>query len=573
MPRDDGPSGTLEELSRRLSAVEARLAVLEGESPSAAAAGPASPAVEQGGAPAAALPAGFVAFLGRTLVVLGGGYLLRAAADTGAVPVAGAAIAGLGYALAWLLRAATEGAKAERRASATFHGLAALLIALPLVLETTLRFRAFSPAAGTLAVVTTATAALVVGRRHELFVLRWAGVTLGVAAALVLLVGARDPLPIGLGLLGFAATVEALTTWRHQGLRWPAAAGANLALATTVALATRPEGPPEGYAALPPALVAVAALLLPLIYLGSAASRTLAAGGHPGIFEALQVPAALLVGLGGAAKAFHAGAIPTGPVGAAALALGAGCYLLAFSVIDRRSEQAGTFYGYTTVGGVLTAVGCVWLAGGAGLAAALGSLGLAGVFLGLRSGRRTLAIHGALFLLGGCAAAGLFAIAWLGLLSSAGFEPPSLGLAGVGALSACAAAYIALVRRPGALPEGGFISRLLLASGLAFFGAGVASLLLQELLGWAIGRRPEAALLASARTAVLSLLAVALAALARRARARELARLVPVCLVATGIKLLVEDLRLGSPASLFLTLAVYGGALIGTARIGASSET
>lgn len=572
MPQDDGLQARVEELAKRLSAVEGRLAELEGK-PGAAAADPlVSQPVPAAGPATAPIPVGLVPLLGRTLVVLGGGYLLRAAADTGALPVVAAALAGLVYAAAWLARADREGANPARRASATFHGLAALAIALPLVLENTLRFRAFTPAAGTLALVLAAAAGIAVGWRRELAVLRWAGALIGVASALVLLIGARDPLPVAFGLLGFAGTLEAVTGARHGGLRWPAATGADLAVLACLALATRSGGPPESYASMPLPLVAAAALLLPLVYVGSAAWRTLASVSRPGLFELLQTPASLLIGLAGAASALAAGAIATQPIGATALILGLGCYLAAFSVIDRRSGQTQTFYAYTSLGGVLTAVGCLWLARGGALTFLLATLGLAGVALALRSGRRTLGAHGALFLVGACWAGGLFSLARQGLLSPAGFTSPALGIAAAGALAACLAGYVALVRGAAALPGGGVWSRLALAAALAWSSAGIVAVLLATLHASAAGEPPGAAAVATARTAVLSALAVALAALARRTRARELAYLVPAVLVGTGLKLLLEDFRFGRPASLFLTLALYGGALIATSRLGRTDE-
>jgi hypothetical protein len=89
-------------------------------------------------------------------------------------------------------------------------------------------------------------------------------------------------------------------------------------------------------------------------------------------------------------------------------------------------------------------------------------------------------------------------------------------------------------------------------------------------LAWVAGQEPGAGALATARTAALSALAITMSALARRVSASELTCLVPAVLIATGAKLLLEDFRHGHPASLFLTLALYGGALIATSRLGRS---
>jgi hypothetical protein len=75
------------------------------------------------------------------------------------------------------------------------------------------------------------------------------------------------------------------------------------------------------------------------------------------------------------------------------------------------------------------------------------------------------------------------------------------------------------------------------------------------------------AFLAAGRTAVLAALAVALAWAGRRWSLQELTWLVYPVLVGGGLKLLWEDLRYGQPITMFLGLALYGGALIATPRL------
>ena len=48
---------------------------------------------------------------------------------------------------------------------------------------------------------------------------------------------------------------------------------------------------------------------------------------------------------------------------------------------------------------------------------------------------------------------------------------------------------------------------------------------------------------------------------------RELGWLVYPLLVGEGLRLLLEDIRYGRPATLFITLALYGGALIATSGL------
>jgi len=76
------------------------------------------------------------------------------------------------------------------------------------------------------------------------------------------------------------------------------------------------------------------------------------------------------------------------------------------------------------------------------------------------------------------------------------------------------------------------------------------------------GEPIDAGVLASVTTVVLAALAVAVAALSRLMRYVEFRWLVYAVLVAGALKLVVDDFRHSSPATLFAALALYGVALI-----------
>jgi hypothetical protein len=79
------------------------------------------------------------------------------------------------------------------------------------------------------------------------------------------------------------------------------------------------------------------------------------------------------------------------------------------------------------------------------------------------------------------------------------------------------------------------------------------------------------AMLATIRTAVLSMLAVGCARLSR-ARFSAMGRLAYPLLAATGVKLLVIDLRSSRASTLFAALACYGLALVLVPRLRRLSE-
>jgi hypothetical protein len=81
------------------------------------------------------------------------------------------------------------------------------------------------------------------------------------------------------------------------------------------------------------------------------------------------------------------------------------------------------------------------------------------------------------------------------------------------------------------------------------------------------GEGGDPAVTATLRTVVLAGSAFLLAGISRFERSRPAAWLVYPFLVLGGMKLLLDDLRTGRPVTLFVSLAVYGGALILAPRL------
>jgi hypothetical protein len=81
----------------------------------------------------------------------------------------------------------------------------------------------------------------------------------------------------------------------------------------------------------------------------------------------------------------------------------------------------------------------------------------------------------------------------------------------------------------------------------------------------------DAGMLATLRTAIVALAAVVLALCGRHSRFVELRWLLYPVLIAGGLKLILEDLPHSRAATLFLALALYGGALIVAPRLARSA--
>jgi hypothetical protein len=295
----------------------------------------------------------------------------------------------------------------------------------------------------------------------------------------------------------------------------------------------------------------------------SLAARTLRREKPVTPFEAAQGTLAILLGFGGAWRVLLALGGSTTGLGVLALLLGALCYGAAFAFAERRAGQGRNFYFYATAGGLLALGGANVVAFGPALPFVLGALGLAAAVFGRLFDRMTLRVHSAFYLAAGALETGLFVACARSLAGrSTGPLPPLVWVAAV----AAAAGWAVLATDPRA-PRSGTarVPQLLLAT-LAAFALGKA---LQAGLWSALGERVagDPGVAAVLRTAVLAALALALAWGARRGAWPELGWLVYPLVALGGVKLLLQDLREGRPATLVVSLALYGAVLVLAPRL------
>lgn len=548
-------------LERRVETLERQVQRLAGRLTPEATGGEEPPvaAAEAASAPAAppALPAeegaGWPALAGRTLIVLGGAFLLRAASDAALLPLFAGACLGLVYAAHWLWRADRD-ARAGRRPSAVFHGLTALAVALPLLWETTVRMRVFPAEAGAAGVAAVLLLGVAVALRRDLEILAWATVLASLAAGVGLLVATRALLPFATSLLLVAAALEALApSERWRGLRWPAAAAVNVAVLVFAQVHARSEGLPAGYAPVARAAALALPLALGLLYAASLAWRLWRGGTTTGL-DAVQVPLAALLGFGGALR-IHPPAAPL--VAGLCLFLGALAYVAALTGAGRTGSAQPPRLP-ATLGGLFVSAGLLAGLPPAPRAVAWSALALAAA--ALRPRAQTLGGHAVVYLLAAALDAGApatVARAWGGtnlaasaVLGSAAVSLLAFGiylLLGRGSRGRPFAAWRA-VGRAFTLAVGGS-----LAAALTVW---VAAALVPLPRG-----RAGAAVMTVLRTAVLLGFAVALAWRERRRPAPELAWLGHAVMAVAAAKLLLDDLRRGQPATLFLSLSLYGAAL------------
>ncbi len=558
------------ELSESLGKVQERVALLErGLTPAAArrvraAAAAAAPAGDAATAMLrrdAASVASTVSLAGRTLLVLAGAFFLRALTETGRLPTWIGIGMGFVYAGIWIAQADRSAARRDL-ASAGFHGAAAVAIGFPLLYEITAHFNLFPTWIAAILLSAFTAVALAVAARRRFQTLAWLVVLAAIPAAYALMFaqGRVAPPLLFLVVLG-TGTVWLGYVLDWHGLRWPVAFAADLAVLFLAVEAVRP-GAPDG-----PVTAVLVQFALMAAYLGSTAIRTLGLRRNVVAFEMVQSAAVLVAGLGAAAFVTARAGMGTGALalGALSLAFGAGSYAIAFAFVERERSPAN-FYFYTTAGAAFLLAGATFLLPGGPRGLLWAALAVAAALGARRAGRGTLAGHAATFAVAAALASGLLAHAAEAVVEApdVAWSPPSLAAVGVAAAFAVCAWALGAAPARGPLDR---VPRIVLLVALAVSAAGLVIGWLAPAVAGTPGAGADAGVVATVRTVVLSLGALALAVLGRFDPWSEARWLVWPVLALTGVKLLLEDLHAGRPATQFLAFGLYGAVLIIVPRL------
>jgi len=542
-------SDDLEREFRDLSRRVAHLEHLMGSAGGIATGGPANGEEPLPPATLRALPATttLLPVLGRALLGLAGAYLLRALTESGTFSLQAGVAIGLLYALLWLVWAART--PAALRIETALRTLTSVLVLSPLLWEATLRFHAISTwTAGAILLLFTVFG-LAVSWRKDLLIVATITTLAGLGTAAGLLMATHDVLPFTCVFLATAAAVEAsacLDHWLSE--RWLAAAAADLSVLLATWLVTNAHGLPEAYAPIPHAWLLASQVLLLTIYLSSTIIRTLLRGFTFTAFETAQCALAFLIGVGGGLQLSN----QSSAVGALALACAAACYLVSFALLDRRGSHGRNFYTYSTFGILLALAGSRILLSGAAVSGVWLALAIGCIWAGGFFGRLTLQIHGAAYLLLALASSGALEQAWDFLLGAATWPGQKPAAIGAGALAAAFCYLLAVRHAPGERGTGSLQAfRLVVAAALVWLAAGIVA----------------GALSVTLRTGVLASSALLLAWAGSRWNRLELSRLIYPVMIAGAYRLVMDDLHQDRKAALFLSLLLYGAALMLLPRI------
>lgn len=537
----------LDELTAVVARLEDRVARLERalgerslprEAPTAAAKPHAEPAPRQRWLD--------VALVGRSLIVLGIGYLLRAITDLPVMPDAVGAAAGLALAAALLALADRAGARGLP-ASSTYHGATALIITYPLVGELVVRYALIGPAVGAALILAFSVATMVVAGHRRVVPLAWIVTPASLLAIVALATQTGMAAPHAVAVVAVTAGAAWLARrLRQRFLVWPIVIAADLVVLLFTSLVLWGRSPTSPWAA------AVIALLFFALCAGGAMARSLHDGTATTLWENLQASAAFLVGLVAAARL--SAELPGGAVlGVAMLGLGVAGAVVALRAFS--PETAGrTLAFWTTLWLAVVLVSLAVLFHGHWSALALVELVPAAAILVVARRREHPAADLQALATIVVAAAVSGALSDVALALSA---PPAdvvaPGPIGLVVLAALVLVAIVGIREP---PRGASRFRRAVKT-LAVL---LSALSIAALVSWLAAAvvHPSLAVMATIRTGILSLGATALALIPRRSSAD----LVYPLLALIAIKICVEDLRHGVAATLFVSLGLFGLALI-----------
>jgi hypothetical protein len=546
-PDWDEVRGQMRAFERRIARIEERLELPQAVPPPV----PIQPAAPEVSRMALAEGASAIPVLGRALLGLAGAYVLRAITESRALPQQAGVLAGILYAVLWLLWAART--PTGRRVEAALYSLTSALVLGPLLWEATIRFHAISTWAAAAVLFLFTVFGLVISWRKNLLLVATIATLTGVLTAAALLIGSDDVMPFTFLLLAIAGAVEVsacLDHWLSE--RWLTAAAADLVVLLATYLVTNPRGLPEVYAPISHAALLAAQMALLVIYLASTIVRTLLRGFTFTSFETAQLGLAFLLAVGGGLRLTGGNVRGAVAMAAVTLSCAAACYLVPFTLLARRGEHGRNFHTYATFGILLVVAGSLILLPGLAAAAVASVLAIACL-----TGRATvLHWHGCLYLLVGLVASGAVA-ASTGFLLGGGTGytlPGSVFWEGAAAL----ACYTVAVRRdvPGRLP------RALLAGAACWLLGAISASALAAVYHGVFGDAAPHAYCITLRTIVLALGALLLGWAASRRNWTELKPLVYFVMLLAAYRLLMVDLGQDRKAALVLPLVFYGSALI-----------
>jgi hypothetical protein len=500
--------------------------------------------------------------VGRSLIVLGGAFLLRWLTQSRILPQEIGSLIGMIYALLWVAMADLTAGRGQRHSSA-FHGITGALIALPLLVEATTKFRFLTPTSSAISLLAFVILGLVVAGRRKLRILAWIVALPAAPVAFVLAFRTQTLTPFLFSLLALGF----VTLWLGYLRRWQIlatlmAGAANFGLALVVLEQVYRPAAAEGQEmSYQEALFLLFGLIA--VYFGSYCFRVFKRKRTITALEIGQTLTVVLIGLGGAAAVLQARDHSMIPLGIGCLTLSAACYTAAFVFLPRRDPNRRNFLFFTLLALAMVLLGGELAFQRSVAAFAFTAIALAAGVMAKRISSPILYLHGAAYLVTAIVRSGLLVTTTHGFIGqSVAFEE----WVSTTVLFALAVTILyPWLPRPHGRRVDTFLGRrsvdlFLFVTVLAIGGILVS--LVMQLVPLLADPDVQRGALASTRTGVFALSASTLAWCSCKRRFRNVTWLVYTILVLGAIKILFEDVAVGGASTLFLSFGLYGGALI-----------
>lgn len=491
--------------------------------------------------------------IGRSLIVFGGAYLLRALTESGAFPIMIGAMAGLLYAAIFLWLAFRQAP--IHRASATFHGMMSVLIAMPLAVETAVSFQKMRSEVSLLIIAAYCGVAGTIAIRNNLKALGWIVQVVTVGSLIALTVGSRS---FVLGLYAFLLlAVGSLLEARRistPALIFLPAAFSTLLVVPIADLSVTPETSPGAISGL------VAILAFVLVWIGGILVDSWYGEDRPGPGMLIHLFFVLVVGVGAGLYVSLQSSLSFlfAPV-VTIVALATGIFAWWMTTHKGDDDKRSLIFVIVTTlllmavtGSLLSpaATSVVWL-----ILAALS-------ILPARSGHPLLYASATILVVGAAFESGLLTWTLETLLS---VPDPSELVPSFSAVLTMAVALVVLFTTPPIRVKKKFFRSIadgttttIIAGGFAGFAIHAVQLAL-PVIG---ASTDDAGAVAAVRTIVLSLATILLAWLARFTKTSTTGVLVNPVLILTAILIVTVNVRIGRAATHFPAFIMYGLSLI-----------
>ncbi len=557
---EDLPDG-LNRLENRLDALERRVYALEhpAEAMSSVAALQPSPqvATESDSEPSASEAVGTFSVLGKAMLGIAGAYLLRALADSNVLPNAVVAAVAIAYALAWLVWASR--AKTGDWLTGTVYSCTSALILAPMLWELVLRFNVLAAPVAAAIVAGFAVAVSVLAWKRELSPVLWVGNLTAAAISLALSIASHHMIPfIGTLLLMVLISEFGAARGRESGVRILVSLAADAAVWALIFIYTSQEGMRASYPPLGAAALIAPGLILFVIFGASVVYKTVLVAKQITVFETMQTMATFLLA---ACSLIYFGPPGSGTgFGFLCLVLSGVGYVTTLTRFKRAEERRNLLV-FANWSAALMLAGSVMSMPAKAQIVWLSMCAVAASWVGARTLRLHLQLHGLVFLV--VAAAGAGFMAWVAE-ALAGAMPGAAGLA-VYLIMVCAIACyaaVALNRGEGWKQQGlALVFALLTMSAVAaFIVHGLMSLIALKVI-------PGAHHLAFIRTLTICLVAIGLEFGGARWGRGELTKIGYATLALLALKLAVEDLRNGQLAYIAGSIFLFAITLIVVPRV------